>query len=345
MVLEGGAGQVWAVAFHPDGKHFFDGTTKGIRRWRVADGQERGKQTGMDTCAISVSKDEKWVVCGTWNGASVWDAEVREKVAEVEGGKYVFSVDVAPDCTKFATGTYEGEVTIWSITTGEKLLGLLKHGGYVIGVKFSPDGGRLASACSSDSIIRIFDAHNGDQLISIENPISSNSLLPISWSTHGQQLFAVSEDYKIKSFDSSTGSLRAEWQNHESSDGPMSIALSANGKFVASSAGRFVSFWDTSTHTQLGIVEETQDIDSIALSPDGCRLATGSKSSGSPIIWDLRGIFPDSYLPSNVSTPFLKLTMTFIHESLFLCTRESLVPDCKCRSSCVQNDELIPIDV
>ena len=301
MVLEGGAGEVWAVAFHPDGNHFFDGTTNGIQRWRVADGQELGKQTGMDLNAISVSKDQKWIVCGTASGASVWDAELREKVVEVEGGEWVYSVDVAPDCTKFVTGTREGQVTIWSITTGEKLLGLLKHGNYVFGVKFSPDGGRLATA--DDSTIRIFDAHSGDQLISIENRIPINSFLPITWSTHGQRVFAVSKDYKIKLFNLSTTSLLAEWQIHENDDGPMAIALSANGRFIASSAGRFVSFWDTLTHAQLGIVKETDDIQSIALSPDGCRLATGSIASGSSIIQDLRGILPDSYLLANVSTP------------------------------------------
>ena len=297
------------MAFHPDGKHFFDGTSNGIRRWRVADGQELGKQTGMYVYAICVSKDQKWVACGTTEGASVWDAELREKVVEVtESEEAVLSVDVAPDCTKFATGTNERQVTIWGITTGEKLLGPLEHGGYVNGVRFSPDGGRLATACYGDSTIRIFDAHNGDQLISIENRLGlpTNSFLPIAWSTHGQQLFAVSEDYHIRSFDSSTGSLLAEWQIHENSNGPMSIALSANGKFIASSAGRFVSFWDASTHTQLGIIKETRTIQSIALSPDGCHLAVGYTDSGTSMIWDLAGILPDSHLPGNVSTPFLK---------------------------------------
>ena len=321
MVLEDGAGGVWAVAFHPDGQHFFNGRggSSGIRRWRVADGQELGKQIGTSVYAISVSKDEKWVVCGTSSGASVWDAELREKVAEVEGGNTVDAVDVTPDCTKFATGTDRRQVTIWSITMGEKLLGPLEHGGVVRGVRFSTDGGRLATACYDDATIHIFDAHNGDQLISFMNPpgIPPNSLLPIAWSTHGQQLFAVSSDYKIKSFDSSTGSLRAEWPIHESSDGPMSIALSANGKFVASSAGRFVSFWDALTLTQLGIVEETDDIQTIALSPDGCRLATGSRASGPSIIQDLRGILPDSYLPGNVSTP-IPIVNEDIHSRIFV---------------------------
>ena len=333
MVLEGGTGEVLAVAFQPDGKHLFGGTSNEIRRWRVADGEELGKQTGMNMYAISVSKDHKWVACGTTKGASVWDAELRKlKVVEVERGDHVFSVDVSPaDCTKFATGTYTGKVTIWSIATGEKLLGLLEHDGAVNGVKFSPDGGRLATTCSVNSTIHIFDAHNGDQLISIENPIPADSFLSIAWTTHGERLFAVSEDYKIKSFDSSTGCSLAEWHIHENDEGPMSIALSENGKFIASSAGRFVSLWDTSTHTQLAIIEETQKIQSIALSLDGSRLATGTIHPGSSIIWDLRSILPDSYLPGNVSTPFLKSTITFIHEYLFLYTRKSPVPDCKCR--------------
>ena len=266
--------------------------------------EELGKQTGMSLYAISVSKDQMWVVCGTTNGASVLDAELREKVAEVEKGERVYAVDVAPDCTRFATGTNGDKANIWSITTGEKLVGPLEHGGVVDGTKFSPDGGRLATACSKDSSIRIFDTHNGHLLFSIETPISVDSYLPITWSTHGQRLFAVSRDYKIKSFNSSAGSslALAEWEIYESSrDDPMSIVLSADGKFIASSAGRVVSFWDTSTHTQLGIVEETQNIQSIALSPDGCRLATGSRGSGSSTIWDLRGILPDSYLPGNVS--------------------------------------------
>ena len=320
MVLEGGAGTVWAVAFHPDGNHFFDGTSEGIRQWRVADGQEVGKQTGMDLNAISVSMDQKWVVCGTEDGASVWDGEIRKKVVEVESGESVYSADVAPNCTWFATGT-NGNASIWNIATGERLVGLLGHGGAVRGVKFSPDGGRIATASSDsadDRAIRIFDSYNGDQLISIENPMSVvYPSTPIAWSVDSQRLFATSKDNKIKLFDSSSGSQLAEWKIHENDDSDrISVALAANNKFIASSAGRFVSFWDTSTQAQVGIVEDTQSIRSVALSPDGSRLVTGSEGSGKIIIWDLRGILPDPYLPINVSTsPHLENTT---YSSFFL---------------------------
>ena len=60
VVLEDGyKGMVYTVAFQPDGKHVLDGTDNGIRRWRVADGQVVGKQTGEGVNAVSVSRDYK----------------------------------------------------------------------------------------------------------------------------------------------------------------------------------------------------------------------------------------------------------------------------------------------
>ncbi|KAF8558569.1 WD40 repeat-like protein [Imleria badia] len=307
MVLEHGTGDIYAIAFHPDGKHFYGGTGDGIRRWRVADGQEVGKQTGMNLNAISVSRDHKWIVCGTTEGASVWDAELQEKIVGVEDTENVDAVDISPDSTRFATGTGT-RASIWSITTGERSVGPLGHGrSDVEGVKFSPDGGRIATACDSDPSIHIFDSHNGDQLVTIDsNPhrqlANWYGLTPIIWAPDGQ-LFATSEDDKIKSLNPSTGSQLAEWQIHRQDSGyPMSIALSANNKFIACSAGRSVSFWDTLTHTQLGNIGDTHRMRSIALSPDDSHLATGGHDDSETVtIWDLSGILPETCLPPKVS--------------------------------------------
>lgn len=326
-VLETGSDTVYAVTFHPDGIYVFVGATNGIRRWRIADAQEAGKQTGMTVNAISVSMDQKWIVCGTMSGASVWDAELREKLVEVERGD-ISAVDIAPDCTRFATAPWSGHsrASIWNITTGKRLVGPLKHGDYVKGVKFSPDGRRIVVACRDSSTL-IFDSHNGDQLVSIENSLPGYSpMLPIAWSTDGQLLFVISKGNKIKSSDSSTGSQLDEWRIHENDDAHTALALSANNKFIVSCAGRFVSFWDASTHTQLGIVEDTERIWSIALSPDGRRLASGSYDSGRITIQDLSGILPESYLAINVSTRFLRSwKIAFIHHYLFWCACKILV--------------------
>ena len=327
VVGDSTGGTVWTVAFHPDGMYFFGGMNDGIRRWQVADGQEVGKQTGMNMNAISVSRDGEWIVCGTTAGASVWDAELKRKVVEVDVRITVWAVDVSPESTRFATGTgWGGKASIWSITTGERLVDLLKHdtASDFYGIQFSPDGGQIATACQDS--IHISDSYNGDQLITIENTLPGKFLMtPVVWPSNGR-LFAVSEGGKIKSFDTSTGSQLAEWQIHSHGNDTrcMSITLPADNRFIASSAGHSVSFWDTSTHIQLGSgLEDADQIQSIALSSDGTRLATGGEKNKTITIWNLRDILPDSYLPITVSTtfPMLGRAITFVYRS------KTLVPE------------------
>ena len=309
-------GVVWAVAFHPDGVHFYGGMRDGIRRWRVADGQEVGKQMGMDMNVISVSRDGKWIVCGTMSRTRVWDAELQRQSFEVEDGNPVDAVDASPESTRFATGTELGKASIWSITTGERLVGPLEHGSGVSGIKFSPDGKQIATACEDS--IHIFDSYNGDQLITIDNPMPDPlQFISIVWPSDSQ-LFATSEGGKIMSFDTSTGSQLAEWEAH--SGDVAYIAMPANDKFIASLAEHSVSFWDTLTHTQLGsVLEDVDRIRSIALSPDGARLAIGGYNK-TITIWNLSDILPQSYLPIAVSTSFLMLAqpMSFAYRSTCL---------------------------
>ena len=231
------------------------------------------------------------------------------------------AVDVSPKSTRFATGTGSAnkKASIWSITSGEKLVGPLEHDSAVRGIKFSPDGRHITTACLDS--IHIFDSYNGDQLITIDNPMPDKiAITPIVWPSDGR-LFAISEGRKIRSFDTSTGSQLAEWQIHSyDNTDVMSIALSANNRFVASFAGRCVTFWDTSTHTRLGsVLEDVERIRSIALSPDGTHLATGGYNK-TITTRNLRDTLPESYLPITVSAtfPMFGRPITFIYRSTFL---------------------------
>ena len=283
----------------------------------------------MDLNAISVSRDGKWIVCGTTEGTSVWDAEVQRKVFMVdvehdveETAPSVWAVDVSPESTRFATGTNGRKASIWSIVTGERLVGPFEHDRDVMGIKFSPDGRHIATAYGDS--IHIFNSYNGDQLITIKNqlPVSHwAGMTPTVWHLDSR-LFATSEDGKIKSFDTSTGSQLAECQvhSHDSWD-PMSIALPDNNSFIACSAGHSVSFWDTSTHTQLGsLLEDDDQIRCMALSPDGTHLATGEYNNRTITIWNLSDILPESNVPIKVSTtfPMFRRPTTFVYQFTFL---------------------------
>jgi WD40 repeat protein len=279
------------------------GKETGLRRWRVADGQRVGNQMGREVDVISMSRDGRWIVYGGREGASVWDAETQEKALEVEGTVYVGAVDISPESTRFATatGTSDRKASIWNIITGERLVGPLQHDDYVAGIKFSPNSEHIATV-ARDNTIRVFDSHNGDQLIAIKIDIISSwaPMTPLAWSNNGQQVFTASSNRKIKSFNVSTGSQLAESQV-PGDDVVASIALATNGKFLATFAGRSISFWDTSTLTQIGpVIEDIQGIRSIALSPDCSHLSTGGKE-GNITIRNLNNVLPDLYGPFQVS--------------------------------------------
>ena len=310
MVLDtGGSLGVQAVTFHPDGKHVLGGSN-GIRRWQLKDGQEVGTQMGKNLYAISVSRDCKWIVCATEEGgADVWDAEMQEKVVDVEGGKTVMTVDVSPDSTMFATGTGLGDDTanVWSLTTGKRLVGPLKHTNFVTAVRFSPNSMRIATACWEGSI-RVFDSRNGDELITIDTVTPSIwPCTPLAWSNDSQQIFAASKDNKIKLFDASTGSQLAESQTLTGGNVD-SIALAASGKFIATFAGSTILFLNTSTLSHIDpVIEDSETIWAIAISPDTGYLATGV-IDGKITIRDLGRILPDSFGPFHVSIyPFATL--------------------------------------
>jgi WD40 repeat protein len=301
-VIETGDGLIWSVAFDSDGMQLLSGSRDGVRRWRVADGQELGNRMPMNVYAVSVSRDGKWIVCGTSEGASVWDAKTHEKAIEVEGTVFVGAVDISPESTRLATATGQSDnkASIWNIITGERLVGPLQHDNAITGIKFSPNGKHIATAVRDDSIC-VFDSRNGDQLVTIKTDIPHWSpMTPLAWSYDGQQIFVASSARKIKSFDVSTGSQLAEFQVH--GDGKVeSIALAANGKFLATYANRSILFCDTSTLTQIGpVIEDSQAIYSIALSPDCSYLATGGLE-GNITIRNLNNILPDLYGPFRVS--------------------------------------------
>ena len=300
MLDIGRSDYVQAVAFHPDGMHLLCGSDGGIRRWRLADGQEVGKQTGTKLRAISVSRDGKWVACGSREGgASLWDAELHEKVVDVEGENSVYAVDVSPDSTRLATGTGFGdyEASIWSITTGERLVGPLKHDRGVTGIRFSPNGERIAT-CSHGGSVCIFDSRNGDQLLDIKtDTASTRPITPLVWSNDGQRIFTVSNDKRIRSFAASTGTQLAESPILNNN---YSIALAGNGRFISTVAMHTISFLDTSTLVKIGTsIEDSERMWSIAISFDSSQIATG-RADGKIIVHNLASFLPDSYSHSQV---------------------------------------------
>ena len=289
--IDGGGG-VLSVAFLVDGKHVVSGGGQGeIRRWRVVDGMEVG--TPMDAANlvynIAVSRDGKWVVGGTRGGLVRWNAESGEKVSEFKRHSHrVQAVDVSPDPTKIASGSYDNTACVWSLSTGQRLLGPWKHDDEVLAVKFSPDGRFIATATWSS--ILIYDSRNGSCLVNVPIRVAYSYNHSLAWSSNSKRFFAVSSG-KIICLDASTGATLSQWSIH--GDKSNRIALASDSAFIAASSGSSVSFWDATTHEQIGsVIKHTANISCMAISANHDIVIGGDDEI---TLGSLCNILPSSY--------------------------------------------------
>jgi len=281
---------------------------KKIRRWRIEDGKEVG--TPIDAWGnvrnIAVSRDGNLIASGTMDGfVTVWDAERHSKVTEFRPHEErVLAVDFSPDGTNIMTGSEDGTACVWSLSTGERLLGPLEHDFSVAAAKFSPDGRLIATATWHRDSVRVYDSQNGSLLV--EFPVKANLVLnnnhSLAWASDSNQLFVFSHDAYIHHVDVSAKTTLSQWRIH-STNYPTCIALESNNTFIAASAGPSVSFWDTTSHEQIGtIIKYTHQVWSLAMSPNYDLVTSGNNSI---TLQALRGILPPRYI-DNVSLPAFK---------------------------------------
>lgn len=191
---------------------------------------------------------------------------------------------------------------MYNITSGNPLLPPIAALSYTKGVKFSPDGSRIA-IISPYYGFRVYTTRNGDILFDSGSRGSSSGEAVLAWSSDGQQLFVVSKG-KITRFDLSRSST-SKWSIHENLSDAYIVS---NGRFIACSAARSVSCWDCVSRKQIATVITHPGITGyVALSPSGGYLA--SASGGKTItIYNLRDILPSEYFDHGVNVyPLTKL--------------------------------------
>ena len=232
-------------------------------------------------CLVAPLQDPgKWIAAGTENGrVLVWDAKTCEKVNEFAYKKGINSVDISSDGKKIVVASDDKVVDVWSLPDNEWLCG--RTDSHFHTVKFSPDGSLFVVGVESgeSSFLSVFNSRNGDRLSSIQV-----SVLSVAWASDSKLLFALSSDGKIYYIDAYTEATLSKWPIH-SDDCPRCITLSSNGAFIAACANASVSFWDTSTHEQIGSVSHhPYSINCMAVSPSYDLVIAGNSNIA---LWDL----------------------------------------------------------
>jgi WD40 repeat protein len=231
----------------------------------------------------------------TQRGMQVWDTTTGtlQRLIDIPG---IF-LAVSPDGRHAAAAPYlEGNVQFVDLTDGSTLREF-GHGATVIGLDFSGDGARLATA-GIDNRVCIFDVASGDRLAEMGH---AQEVKQVAFSPDGNLVASTSADNKLYMWHAANGAL-ARQVDHP--DCPWSVAFAPDGRHVATGTGGALIGKRTSLVVQPGsdnalriwdvddgkLVKElkghTHVISSIDFSPDGKRAVTGSFDK-SVRLWDI----------------------------------------------------------
>src|SRR5262249_16807927 len=93
----------------------------------------------------------------------LWNGRTGEPLFTRQLQETIFLAAWAPDGSRFATGSQEGNVRIWNAATGELITDSPRHSAPAQAMTFSPDGKVLATA-AADNTVQMWDGMTGAPL-------------------------------------------------------------------------------------------------------------------------------------------------------------------------------------
>jgi WD40 repeat protein len=249
-----------------------------------------------DVRSVAFSPDGKILAtAGADKVIFLWDTETYRPIGKLEGhGDLVKSIAFSPDGRSLASGSDDTTVILWDVETQRPQgLAFVGHEDLVNGVAFSPDGRTLASA-SRDTTIRLWDIETRQSTVLAGH---EDLALSVAFSPDGRTLASASSDNTVRLWDVETTSpIGDPLTGHTSS--VLSVAFSPDGSLLASgSRDTTIRLWSLarSSAGDISAVQPLTDpltahtdrVASVAFSPDGSILASGSWDN-SLVLWNTR---------------------------------------------------------
>lgn len=303
-ILRGHKNLVGSIAFSPDSRTLvslsYDNT---FRFWDIRTGKYKETTTGHGNPFrnVSLSPDGETLMSLNYGGSNaihLWNIHTGKHKKTFKGHKKgIVGARLSPDGKHLMSWTvYNNTIRLWNISTGElkKLKGPKKH---VSGAAFSSDGETLVSwgVGNKGNIIQLWDVETlhrkqtleGDWMYMGARYLDRKTFAGLDW-------HSIYEPVRLHLLDTSTGEyttkeiMPKKTVSEARTREVYSASFSPDGQTIAiifkdwpiDKSGRHlnIELWDVNTgqhiHTLTG---HTDDILSIAFSPDSRTLASGSK--------------------------------------------------------------------
>jgi WD40 repeat protein/serine/threonine protein kinase len=297
--------EVRSVAVSPDGRWVASaGNGTLVRVWDPATGGEVFDFPGHSAPVFSVAWDpdgRRIATAGSAGGQNtvkVWDGRTgRDAFPPIPVGPGTSAgpyqvVAFSPDRRYLLTGQLEGAVQLWDATTGQPVRTLVTHEREVRAIVFSPRGGRLATA-SGDGKVMLWDATRLDvkqepRLPPLPARVPGPSV-NVAFSPDGQRLATGGEGNTVRIWDVQTGrEVCSPFRGHSKEVYAVAFSPTDERPWIASGGedGK-VKIWDSRSGELVRTLRgHTGIVSSLAFSPDGNRLYSGSRDK-TVKVWDL----------------------------------------------------------
>jgi WD40 repeat protein/uncharacterized caspase-like protein len=292
--LVGHTALVYTVAFSPDGKTLASGGgDMAIKLWNLETGQQTKSLTGHASFvkSIAFAKDGETLASGSSdNTIKLWNVRLGEQIKSIEERtKHVLSASFSRDGKMLASVSFDNKIKLWNLETGKQTRSLdynYKIVKAINAIAFSPDGTTLASGDDIENTIKLWNVETGQQTGLLKGHTSW--IHSLAFSPDGTTLASGSEDNTIRLWNVKTERQIKPLEGHEKGVKTLAFSPSSNGKtLVSGSKDGTVRMWDVAAGNYKTLETHTDEVSSVAFSPDGTKLASGSFDKTIKV-WDVQ---------------------------------------------------------
>ena len=276
---------IHAVAFSPDGKLLATaGANNEIALWEMPSLKQscccRGHQG--EVRSLDFAPDGKQLVSASMDKTvRVWDPASGKEIRRPEAPGFVDGIRWSPDGKTIAVRSNGDTILLWNAKSGKTLRQFVGYGGGLsYPMAFSADGKHLLAV--QGNALQLWETATGKALF--PGSAIREGFRSLAYAGDGLTMATVSWEGTIRLWDTETQQERRRFGG-EQLLGIHSLALSRDGRLVATAGNGKTTLWNTATATKLFRWDgDLNDGFDLAFTPNGQVLASAN-GDGSIQLW------------------------------------------------------------